>query len=254
MIKVTNLSCSYDKNIVLDDISFDVKKNQKVGIIGANGCGKTTLLKACAGLVKFSGDVEIEDKSIKGISRKELSKKVALMSQISQIFFPYTVYDTIKMGRYVHNKNSLADDISKPEQDFIYSIMENMGIIDIKDKSIEKLSGGQLQRVYLARVFAQEPQIILLDEPTNHLDIQYQLELVCFLNEWVKKDNNCVISVLHDINLALEFSEHIFVMDKGKFVYDQSQDMFDVKIIDRIYNSQIQKYMIKSLSRWSRGT
>lgn len=121
---------------------------------------------------------------------------------------------------------------------------------ELKDRQVTELSGGQLQRVFLARAFAQDPQIILLDEPTNHLDLKYQIELMEYLKEWSSKGGRCVAGVLHDINLALSFADTLLLMDEGRVQAFDSVDTFDLSQISRTYRMDVQNYMRESLKRW----
>ena len=153
MLKVRNLYCGYDGKDVIKDFNIDITRGQNVSIVGPNGCGKSTLLKAMVSLIDYKGNIFLDGKEVKSIKRKELAKKVALMSQSSQIYFPYTVYDTVALGRYAHIDGVFAR-LSKRDEEIILNCLSNVGILDLKDKLINELSGGQLQRVYLARVFA----------------------------------------------------------------------------------------------------
>ena len=155
MLEVNNLYCGYGDKDVIKNISFTVKNGENLCIVGPNGCGKSTLLKAMVSLIDYKGNIFLDGKEVKSIKRKELAKKVAIMSQSSQIYFPYTVYETVALGRYAHIDGVFAR-LSKRDEEIILNCLSNVGILDLKDKLINELSGGQLQRVYLARVFAQE--------------------------------------------------------------------------------------------------
>ena len=148
MLKIRNLYCGYDGKDVIKDFNIDITRGQNVSIVGPNGCGKSTLLKAMVSLIDYEGNIFLDGKEVKSIKRKELAKKVALMSQSSQIYFPYTVYDTVALGRYAHIDGVFAR-LSKRDEEIILNCLSNVGILDLKDKLINELSGGQLQRVYL---------------------------------------------------------------------------------------------------------
>jgi len=178
MLSVENLSCGYDGVDVISNINFSVNYGEKLCIIGPNGCGKTTLLRAICNLMNYKGSVALDKKDISKMKRKEISSSIALMTQLTSIYFSYSVYETVALGRYLAFSKKIFTEETKTDKEIILSSLENVGLIDIKDKPITELSGGQLQRVFLARVFVQEPKIILLDEPTNHLDLKHQLELI----------------------------------------------------------------------------
>lgn len=250
MLQVKNLFCKYDDDYVVRDVSFSVMPNEKLCILGPNGCGKTTILKAVSGLIPSEGEVLLDNINLKKIKRKDISRKIALMSQISSVYFSYSVFDTVMLGRYAHVESGFFKSFSEADKDFVLECLEKTGIADIKDKLITELSGGQLQRVFLARTFAQDPKIILLDEPTNHLDLKYQLELIDNLNEWAENDERCVIGVLHDINLALSFASKILLLDKGNIISYGDAVNFDLNLISKIYNVDLKNYMVNALRKW----
>lgn len=250
MLKVRNLYCGYDGKDVIKDFNIDITRGQNVSIVGPNGCGKSTLLKAMVSLIDYKGNIFLDGKEVKSIKRKELAKKVALMSQNSQIYFPYTVYETVALGRYAHIDGVFAR-LSKRDEEIILNCLSNVGILDLKDKIINELSGGQLQRVYLARVFAQEPDIILLDEPTNHLDLKCQIEILEHINKWTKENQKTVIGVLHDLNLVQIFSDDVIMLSEGYIVSKgKTKDVLSEDKLKEVYGVDIKKFMINALEKW----
>ena len=250
MLKVRNLYCGYDGKDVIKDFNIDITRGQNVSIVGPNGCGKSTLLNAMVSLIDYKGNIFLDGKEVKSIKRKELAKKVALMSQNSQIYFPYTVYETVALGRYAHIDGVFAR-LSKKDEEIILNCLSNVGILDLKDKLINELSGGQLQRVYLARVFAQEPDVILLDEPTNHLDLKCQIEILEHINKWTKENQKTVIGVLHDLNLVQMFSDDVIMLSEGYIVSKgKTKDVLSEDKLKEVYGVDIKKFMINALEKW----
>ena len=252
MLRVENLSCGYNGTDVVNSVTFTAVENEKLFIIGPNGCGKTTLLRAIAGLLPYSGTVYIDESDTGTLSKKELSRKVALMSQFSEIYFSYSVYETVMQGRYAHLKESLFKTETQTDREVVASCLEITGLLELKDKNIQELSGGQLQRVFLARVLAQEPQIILLDEPTNHLDLRYQLEFMSYLEEWVKLPGRIVVGVIHDLNLALSFADRLMILQDGEVFAQGNCGEIDLELIDQTFNTNVKDYMVQSLKKWER--
>ena len=172
------------------------------------------------------------------------------MTQASNIYFPYTVYETVALGRYAHLKGVFSR-INKEDDEIILKSIANVGLIDIKDKLISELSGGQLQRVYLARAFAQDPDVILLDEPTNHLDLKCQIEILDYLNKWTKENNKIVVAVLHDLNLVQTFGEKVVMMNDGKIISSgTAKEVLSGEKLKEVYGVDVKGFMIDALERW----
>lgn len=252
MIEVSGLYSGYGKRDVLFDINFNVKENEKLCVIGPNGCGKTTLMRALIGFIPYRGEIKISGKNAHDMKRKELSSKIALLSQLSGISFDYSVYETVALGRYIANSRKVFDEQTKAEKEKILYYIEMVGLISIKDKPITELSGGQLQRVMLARTLAQEPSVILLDEPTNHLDLKYQIALIDYLKEWASKPQRCIIGVMHDLNLAMQLADKILLLEKGKVnSFDLAENVLKSDELKSVFQTDIKGYMQKSLNMWN---
>lgn len=250
MLEIKNLYSGYDGRDILKDISFKVENGENLCIVGPNGCGKSTLLKSIANLLEYRGSVTIDGKEVSSMDRKSFARKVGLMSQITQIYFPYTIYDTVSLGRYAYSKGALSK-LSKKDEEIILDSIEKVGLLDIKDKLITELSGGQIQRVFLARVFAQDPDIILLDEPTNHLDLKNQIDLLENLREWIEVNNKIVVGVLHDLNLVQYFADNVLMLKDGQVVaYGNPQDVLNDPILNELYGINIKGFMIDILRKW----
>lgn len=254
MIEVDKLSFSYSNNYnkkmenkkILKDISFKLFENEILCVIGPNGSGKTTLLKSLCNILDFEGSAFINGENIKDM---EVYKTVAFMSQISEIYFDYTVFDTVMLGRYASFKDKILSLPDKKDKEFVLECLEKVKITRLKDKLINRLSGGELQRVFLARTFAQNPSVILMDEPTNHLDLNSQIELIYNLKEWAKKDFRCIIAVMHDINAALNFANKFLVLNEGETIYFGDYKNFDLELLNKIYNVNIADYMRDSFKK-----
>ena len=256
-IRLENVSAGYDKkNLIIKDFSTTFEEGGICGILGPNGSGKTTLLRILSGIIPYSGKIELQSGStsieLSTLPQKKLARYIAVTPQFSSVYFSYTVYETILMGRYAH-ADSFFDSIrgtTAKDKELTEKAMEMTGLGDLKDKQINELSGGQLQRVMLARTFAQETPILLLDEPTNHLDIKYHSELIEYLAKWAEgttavddiEHKNTVISVFHDIGDSALISDSILLMKNGQLIKkgpaqeiltrDLLSDVFDTDVID----------------------
>lgn len=250
MLEIKEVRCGYDNKEIVKGVSFNVERGNNLCIVGPNGCGKSTLLKSIANLLDYKGNITLDSKEISKLNRKDLAKNVALMTQASNIYFPYTVYETVALGRYAHLKG-LFSRINKEDDEIILNSIANVGLIDIKDKLISELSGGQLQRVYLARAFAQDPDVILLDEPTNHLDLKCQIEILEYLNKWTKENNKIVVAVLHDLNLVQTFGEKVVMMNDGKIISSGTpKEVLSGEKLKEVYEVDVKGFMIDALEKW----
>ena len=250
MLKVEHLTCGYGGAPVVNDLSFEVPAGGRLCILGPNGCGKTTLLRALAGLLPHKGKVTAEGRDLAAMDRRQLARTVALLSQISSVYFSYTVYETVLMGRYAHQTGGAFSGPGPEDRAIALECMERTGVADLRDRQVTELSGGQLQRVFLARTFAQQPRVILLDEPTNHLDLKYQVELVQELKAWAAGEGRCVVGVLHDVNLALDLADLFLLMEEGRARYFGPAAEFDPAALNRVYQMDVGGYMRRSLQRW----
>ncbi|HYE10279.1 MAG TPA: ABC transporter ATP-binding protein [Patescibacteria group bacterium] len=242
-ISTSNLTLGYGDFIVLKDINVTIPKNKVTILVGSNGCGKSTLLKTMARLLKpMSGKVVLGDMDIFQKPSKEIAKELAILTQSPDAPPDLTVFNLVKQGRYPYQ--SWFSQWSKEDENIVEYALEKTGLSDIRDKKLSELSGGQKQRVWIAMTLAQQTEIILLDEPTNHLDIKYKIEVLDLLKHLNQHENRTIVVVLHDINLACRYADHIIAIKDGK-VYAEGDpraivteklinDVFDInaKIIE----------------------
>ena len=250
ILEVKDLSCGYGGPDVIRNVSFSLHEGERLCVLGPNGCGKTTLLRAVAGLLPRRGQVLLQGADAAALPRRELARRVALMSQLSPVYFSYTVYETVMLGRYPHRKGGLLDRDSDADRQAVRESLERVGLWPERDRPVTELSGGQLQRVFLARVFAQDPAVILLDEPTNHLDLKYQVELTESLRAWTARPGRCAVGVFHDISLALAFADTALVMCGGDVRYLGPAAALDRELLNQVYDMDVAGYMRSALKRW----
>lgn len=212
-LKVSDLHYSIENKEIVNGATLEVKDKQFVTILGPNGCGKSTLLKNIYRVLKpKEGEIILDGKNIKEYSLKESAQLISVVSQFNELSFDCTVRDVVLLGRTPHLK--MMEREHKADYEIVDKAIHDVGLDDKKDQSYLSLSGGEKQRVVLARAIAQQPKLMILDEPTNHLDIKYQLQILNI----VKSLSISVLAVLHDISMAYYFSDYIYLMKDGKFI------------------------------------
>ena len=251
MISVEQLCAGYDGNRVVHEVSFALQPCENLSIIGPNGCGKTTLLRAISGTLSHTGKILIDGQDATTLKKKHLAQKIAMLSQSNQIYFNYSVYDTVMMGRYVHSSQRLFDSETPEDRAAVENALQCTGLLALKSREVDTLSGGQLQRVFLAKLIAQNPDIILLDEPTNHLDLSYQVEMIHFLTQWASRERKIIIGVLHDINLAMMLSDKVLLMENGHVTaFGKCTEVFAGDAFQQAYRMDVPGYMLGTLRKW----
>lgn len=209
---INKLSFNYASFPVLKDVDFAMEVGEVLSIVGPNGSGKSTLLRCINRILKTKQNtVLIDGKDTSKLNLKELSKIMGYVPQISTSIFPFTVFDVVLMGRkpYIHWS------LSERDYEIVAETLDFLGIGELAMRHFNELSGGEQQKVIIARALAQEPQILLLDEPTSSLDIKHQLEILCTLKSLAQTKHCSVIMAMHDLNLASRFSDRMLMLKKG---------------------------------------
>lgn len=217
IFKASNLISGYDNKIIVNGIDIAIPSNKISVIIGANACGKSTLLKTLARLIKpTSGEIVLDGKQISQVPPKQLAQVLGLLPQSPIVPEGITVSDLVSRGRYPYQ--SLLKGMGKKDYEAVEEALNIMGITELANRSVDELSGGQRQRVWIAMALAQQTDILLLDEPTTYLDIAYQVEILDLLTDLNRKRGTTIVMVLHDINLTARYADYIFAVHKGRLV------------------------------------
>ncbi len=215
VLKVHDVECRYKAHPALQGVSLVVPRGIFLGLIGPNGAGKSTLLKTLAATLKpRRGVVLFNGEELDKISRRALARQVSVVPQETSVSFPFTAYEVVMMGRHPHLGRFARE--SKRDFALVREAMEAANCWHLRDRSILEISGGERQRVILARALAQEPEVILLDEPTTHLDLTSQLEILGVLKTLNTRRRLTVLAVFHDLNLAAQFCDQLVLLHEGK--------------------------------------
>ena len=237
IINIKKLNYSYGKKEVLKELSLDIDENKLTGIIGPNGCGKSTLAK---NIIRYiNGKFEyfkIMDIDIRQLSHKKIAQLISYIPQKSTIISNISVFDYVLLGRFPLLKNSW-DNYSEKDYEIVENNISLLNIEELRDRNVETLSGGELQKALLARALAQEAKILLLDEPTSALDLNNAVEFMKILKNISIKKEISVIIIIHDLNLASLFCDSLIILKDGKFIEKGSpKEVINEKNIKSIYN------------------
>ena len=231
---VKNLVQGYGNNIVLDNISFEVDSGEVVSILGPNGSGKSTLIKTICNILKpMSGSVLIDDVPINKIAKNDFAKKVAYVPQSTITFGYNSVYDTVIAGRRPYIQWSY----SKKDVEMAADAMRRLHIDHLHDQYLSDVSGGQKQRAHIARALVQDSEFFILDEPTSALDLKHQIETMTIMRDLTREENKTAIIAVHDLNLALNYSDRVIVLKDSKVYADGAPtDVITSDMLESVYN------------------
>ncbi|HOV22098.1 MAG TPA: ABC transporter ATP-binding protein [bacterium] len=236
--KMENLEFSYGKNRVIKGINVSIKKGDFVGIIGPNGSGKSTFVKILTKILQnYKGNVFFKGTELKKISLPQLSKDVSFLPSSINVYFPYTVFEFVLMGRYPHL--SKFEKIRVADYEIVEEVLEKLGIKKLSNKKLFELSEGERQFVFLAQLFAQKTEVIILDEPISHLDIGHEFKIMDILEKYNEKGIT-IITILHNLNISSEYSKCIFLFKDGKILKEgKVEEVIDYKTIEEAYETKV---------------
>ena len=217
VLEANRIVYSYTRKPVVNDVSLEVKKGEFMSILGPNGSGKSTLLKTLSHIyIPDSGEIVLMGKPLDTYKRKEIAQRIAMVPQDTSLDFEFTVEEVVLMGRHPFLGRFGKEDVL--DMDLAYEAMERTNTLHIKDSLITEISGGEIQRVFIAKALTQNTSIMLLDEPTSHLDINHQIEILELLKRLNSEKELAIVLVIHDINLAARYSDRILLMKDGEIV------------------------------------
>lgn len=238
-LSLKNVTLGYGETIVLSGIDIEILSGEVIGIVGPNGCGKSTLIKGITRVIPLKGgDILLNEKSIKGISQNDIARTVAVVPQSAVLPEAFTAFEIVLMGRTPHMK--FLEYEGQKDVDIAVKAMKMTDTIHLAQRRAGELSGGEKQRLTIARALAQQPGIILLDEPTSHLDINYQIETLELISELCKKEGWAVLAALHDLNLAAQYCDRIIMLNKGRIFNEGTPcEVVTAVNVKRVYGADV---------------
>ena len=237
-LTIEHLNLSIKQRTLLEDISLKTKDGQFVGLIGANGSGKSTLLKTIYKTLKpDSGEIYLDELNILHSSEKKVAQNLSVVSQFNELSFDLNVKQMVMLGRTPHKR--LLEQENKQDLQIVELALNKTNLLEYQDRSFLSLSGGEKQRVILARAIAQEPQFMILDEPCNHLDIRYQLEIM----EIVKNLDIGILAALHSLEDACRYCDELYVLKHGNIIaHGKPKEILTETLIEEVYGVKCKIY------------
>ncbi len=236
MIRIENLSFSYSGNKnTIENVNLAIEEGKVKGILGTNGAGKSTMVKCINGMLKGKGEITIDDIPFANIHRKELAKKIAYVPQSEEATHGM-VFDTVLLGRMPYMKW----DMTEEDKNVVMEALEKLNIAKFATRYMDELSGGERQKVLLARALVQKPRFLLLDEPTSNLDPKNQQEILKLVKSICEEENIGIVVVLHDLNLALKYCDDFLFLRDGKVVAGGDMGIFTSETIKDVYNIDVE--------------
>ena len=250
MLEVEHLSVRYAALAAVDDCSFSVSEGQWLMIIGPNGAGKSTILNAISQGVPYTGAVRFLGKDLKTTDAATRARSIGVLSQNHFMGYAFTVEEVVRLGRYAH-RGSLFSSRKADDEEAVEEALERTGLVPLRRQSVLTLSGGELQRTFLAQVFAQNPRCLLLDEPTNHLDLVYQKQIFALISQWLKTPGRAVVSVVHDLSLARAYGTQALLLHHGRTVAQgDTGSVMCPENLNAVYDMDVAAWMRSMLKQW----
>ena len=250
LLETQNLIVRYGEKTIVDGVSFSLEEGGWLMIVGPNGAGKSTIVNAISQGVPYTGEVRVLGKDVRRYRAHELAKLLGVLAQTHTMGYGFTVGSVVRLGRYAYAPGLFSAGHAE-DDDAVEQALALTGLTQNVDQNVLTLSGGELQRTFLAQLFAQNPRVLLLDEPTNHLDLVYQKQVFELIRTWLKTPGRAVVSVVHDLSLARAYGSHALLLDGGKTLsYGSISGVFSPENLDRAYQMDVSAWMRGLLSQW----
>lgn len=250
MLEVRDLSVRYGQKTIVDRLSFSVQEGQWLMIVGPNGAGKSTALEAVTQAAPYTGSVLLDGQEVRRMKHTERARRMGVLMQKNFVGYSFTVEEVVRLGRYAHAPGMFSGRSGK-DSAAVEEALELTGLTAQRAQSVLTLSGGELQRTFLAQVLAQQPRLLILDEPTNHLDLVYQKQVFSLIGRWLREPGRAVVSVVHDLSLARAFGTDAVLLHHGKTVASGSvREVLRPENLDAVYDMDVAAWMRKLLSQW----
>ena len=245
IIKAQNISVSINEKEIVHGISLDIPEGKVTAIIGPNGCGKSTTLKALSRILPYKGSVTFKGQEMSTLSQREFAKCLAILTQSPQAPSDLTVNDLVEMGRFPHR--GFLGRAGKDDKEHVEWALEQTGVKEMRYRLLNTLSGGERQRAWIAMALAQRPEVLLLDEPTTYLDICHQLEIMQLIGRLNQELGLTVVMVVHDLNHAIMYADHVVVVKAGQLVTSGApREIITANLLADVFKVKADEFMLSN--------
>ena len=249
LLEVKNLSVRYGDCVIVDNVSFTLNEGEWLMLVGPNGAGKSTIVNAVTGGAPFSGEIMLDGTDINRMKPDAIARAAGVLAQSHAVGYGFSVEEVVRLGRYAWSRalgTSAEDDTEHVE-----SALELTGMKEFRRQSVLTLSGGELQRTFLAQLIAQNPRLLILDEPSNHLDLVYQKQVFSLITDWLKTPGRAVMSVVHDLSLAKAFGSEAVLLNRGRVSASGAiAEVLTRERLAEVYEMDVYAYLGEMLGQW----
>lgn len=250
MLHTEKLTVKYGELTIVDGVDFEVSSGQWLMVVGPNGAGKSTLVNAVSQGVPYTGKVTFEGEDLSRLKPQQLARRLGVLMQNHHAGYSFTVEEVVRLGRYAYSKGIFSS-MTDEDAEKIEAALAATGMGEMRRQNILTLSGGELQRTFLAQVLAQDPKLLILDEPANHLDLVYQRQVFGLIGDWMKRAGRAVVSVVHDLNLAKAYGTHAMLLNRGRRVAaGPVGEVLNRENLQSVYAMDVYAWMRDMLSQW----
>lgn len=250
MLDIGHVTVRYGNFTAVSDVSFTLGEGMWLMLVGPNGAGKSTLIEAVSGGVSYDGKILYKGKNLRSLKPAQRAREIGVLAQHNLPGYAFTVEEVVRLGCYSRSSGFFSGP-DPGQEERVENALELTGMTALRRADMLTLSGGEMQRVFLAQVFAQDPQLLILDEPANHLDLKYQQHIFSLIQEWLKEPGRAVLSVVHDLSIARRYGSHAILMDHGRSISQGLiRDVMTSGNLQQVYGMNVYEWMREMLSQW----
>lgn len=250
MLELSNVTVRYGRLTVADNVSFSVRPGDWIMLAGPNGAGKSTLVSAISQGAPYAGSIRFSGADVSRMTAKNRARCFGVLTQTHSVSYAFTVEEIVRLGRYAYRGALGAP--GEGDEAAVEAALLDTGMAKLRAQSVLTLSGGELQRAFLAQLFAQDPRLLILDEPTNHLDLLFQKQIFALIRSWIAaRPDRAVLSVVHDLSLARAYGTGAVLLDRGRVIAAGAVDtVFSPANLDGVYGMDVCGWMRELLMQW----